>query len=397
MSWYWMRNSCEFSVPDRTDTLKICLASRAPFVGGAEVAAERLATGLRDAGHEVFLLLGRHGEVRDRLEQAGLRCVVSPLYLDDKWKALRNFKARRVLRGILQTERPHVIHSNDLPTHQMVSGVACRLGIPRVCHHRFVYDGATIDWYNKHSAELHIFISNALRHDLCSASLPLAASHGALVYDGLPLPAIPTMECRNRARADLRLPLDKFIVLFAGQVIPIKGVADLLHAWASMGSDWHKRAELVLIGDDLQSNGAYRREMEALALQLNCQARFAGFQTNVSTWLTAADIAVVPSHVEPLSLATLEAMAHELPVIGCAVGGIREIILPGETGLLVPPKSPADLANALSILLMDSAVRQRLGRGGRIRCEQQFSIAVHVQSILEQYRTVLSRCARVAS
>ena len=53
--------------------LKICLASWAPFVGGAEVAAERLAVGLRDAGHDVFVLLGQPGEVLDRMQRAGVR------------------------------------------------------------------------------------------------------------------------------------------------------------------------------------------------------------------------------------------------------------------------------------------------------------------------------------
>src|SRR5205807_1489760 len=126
--------------------LKICLASMAPFVGGAEIAAERLAVGLRDAGYDVVLLLGRDGAVRERLEKAGLRCVVAPMYVTDKWHPLRYVLARRRLRAILRRERPDVLHSNDLPTHQILSDAARPLGIPRVCHHRFPFSGKAIDW-----------------------------------------------------------------------------------------------------------------------------------------------------------------------------------------------------------------------------------------------------------
>src|SRR5262249_26213668 len=101
--------------------LKICLASMAPFVGGAEVAAERLALGRRVAGHDVFLLLGQAGTVQERLEKAGLRCVISPMFHTDRWHPLRYWLARRALTRVLRHERPDVIHSNDLPTNQIVS------------------------------------------------------------------------------------------------------------------------------------------------------------------------------------------------------------------------------------------------------------------------------------
>ena len=78
--------------------------------------------------------------------------------------------------------------------------------------------------------------------------------------------------------------------------------------------------------------------MQGLAAVLGCPARFVGFRKDVPDWLTAADLAVVPSHVEPLGNATLEAMACGLPVVGSEVGGIPEMVVHEETGLLVPPR-----------------------------------------------------------
>src|SRR5260370_6416549 len=104
--------------------------------------------------------------------------------------------------------------------------------------------------------------------------------------------------------------------------------------------------------------------MERAASQGDCPARFLGFQAEVGPWLRASDLVVVPSHVEPLGNVTLEAMSFALPVIGCAVGGIPEMIVPEQTGLLVPPRAPERLAPALARLIADPGARPRPGLGG---------------------------------
>jgi glycosyltransferase involved in cell wall biosynthesis len=194
----------------------------------------------------------------------------------------------------------------------------------------------------------------------------------------------------------LGLSADRPLVLFAGQIIERKGVADTLHAWHQLQGKWGETANLVIVGDDLEGKGAYRATMEALAAELGSSARFVGFQKNVPTWLTAADIVLVPSHAEPLGNATLEAMAHARPVIGGDVGGIPEMVVGEETGLLVPPKSPRDLAAAIDRLLADPALRDQLGTAARERCERLFSLEAHVAAVVRQYEAVLSRqCAEV--
>jgi len=142
--------------------LKVCIASMAPFVGGAEVAAERLGVGLEAVGHEVVMLLGTRNAVMERMCDAGLRCVHRPMCFTDMRRPLRYLRLRRALRRFLRSERPHVVHSNDLPTHQIISDAARGLGIPRVCHHRFPFEQEAIDWFLKFGAERHVFVSRAL-------------------------------------------------------------------------------------------------------------------------------------------------------------------------------------------------------------------------------------------
>jgi glycosyltransferase involved in cell wall biosynthesis len=363
----------------------------APFLGGAEVAAERLGVGLQERGHEVLMLVGQQGPVLERMTKAGLHCVHTPMWMTSKKHVLRYFLDRYRLNGLLRRERPDVLHSNDLASHQMLSAAARGLKILRVCHHRFPYTGRSADWHNKYGAELHIFISRALMEEMCADSATLQREPVTHVYDGIPLPPTPTIADRRSARDNLRLPHDRVIVLFAGQIIARKGVADLLTAWSRMDSEILAAASLIIAGDDLRGEGAYRREMEQSARQLNCQAQFVGFQKNVGEWLTAADIAVVPSLVEPLANANLEAMSHALPVIATAVGGIPEAVLHRQTGLLVAPQAPDELAAALRTLILDADMRTRLGEAGRSRCEQVFGLDAHVDAIVKEYNNLLIR------
>jgi glycosyltransferase involved in cell wall biosynthesis len=376
-------------MPDPSRKWRIALASMAPFVGGAEVALERLAVGLREAGQDVFVILGTRNEVLERMEKAGLRCLHAPMYFTDRWHLLRYWKARNFLRRLLRREQPDLVHSNDLPTHQMVADAAGKLGIPRICHHRFPFPQKAIDWLNKFGAERHLFVSRALMDEMCGNSARLRGSPRGVVHDGLALPAASAPADRLQARTELGLPPDRVVVTFAGQIIPRKGVADLLRAWSLLAPAAREGALLLIVGDDIKDGSKYRREMEGLAAQLGCGARFVGFQKSVDRWLCASDLAVVPSHVEPLGNATLEAMAQGLPVIGCAVGGIPEMIESEQNGLLVPPRDPPTLATALGRLLGDAQLRQVLGARARQRCEERFSLAAHVRSVLQEYERVL--------
>src|SRR5690349_7241433 len=163
-------------LPANRQRLKVCLVSMAPFVGGAEVAAERLGVGLRDAGHDVLMVLGTRNEVHDRMAAAGLRCVHAPMYFTDKLHWFRYWRARRGLRRLLRQERPDVVHSNDLPTHQIVSDAVRGSGIPEVCHHRWIFDGVAIDWMNKFGSARHLFVSKALMDELTANSAKLRAA-----------------------------------------------------------------------------------------------------------------------------------------------------------------------------------------------------------------------------
>ncbi|MEM6332359.1 MAG: glycosyltransferase family 4 protein [Planctomycetota bacterium] len=370
---------------------RICIAGRSPFVGGAEIAAERLALGLADAGASPWLLLGCDGPVAERARHADIEHAITPVDPIGRgnWFAWR----RRVsaITRLLRQRGADSVHVNDLPTARTVAAAARPLGIPVVVHHRFIYGQAAIDWFNATPPAHHVYVSAALRRELAAASPRLADQPAVVLHDGLPLdtPA-PDAAARAAARDTLDLPQDAAVVVFTGQVIERKGVADLIDAWAALDADTRRRARLVIVGDDIAGNGAYRRAMEQRAEQLGIAPRFEGFVTDTTPYLVAADLAAVPSHVEPLGNATLEAMRAGLPVVATRVGGIPEMVDHPITGLLGPPRDPATLANHLAELIESRALRASLGTAARDRCENLFSLPRHAQDVLDLHARLVA-------
>src|SRR5207302_1086565 len=114
-------------------------------------------------------------------------------------------------------------------------------------------------------------------------------------------------------------------------------------------------------------------EQQGARLGLGGEARFLGFQPDVQLCLDALDVFAMPSRCEALPYALLEAIATELPAVGTAVGGVPEVIVPGETGFLVPSRNTQALAAALRPLLESADLRRRFGKAGRERVVQHFN------------------------
>ena len=111
------------------------------------------------------------------------------------------------------------------------------------------------------------------------------------------------------------------------------------------------------------------------ALNLESRVRFLGYVPDLIVAMGAADIVTMPSHEEPYGLVALEGMALGKPVVATGAGGVPSFIRDGDTGLLVPPRDPAALANALSRLLDDPDAARAMGGRARARVEAEFDVA----------------------
>ena len=153
---------------------------------------------------------------------------------------------------------------------------------------------------------------------------------------------------RAAVRARLGLP-EGLVALYVGTLSERKG-ADIFAAALDLAASagWSG----VMIGDGPLSDSIARDHPSVRRLPPTSQAE-------VADWMRAADVVVVPSRREPLGLAAVEALACGTPVVASAVGGLKEVVRDGETGLLIAPEDPAALASAL-IRLKDGALRARL-------------------------------------
>jgi glycosyltransferase involved in cell wall biosynthesis len=163
---------------------------------------------------------------------------------------------------------------------------------------------------------------------------------------------------------------------------PEKGIHHLLYAHSILQARGIT-IRLVLVGD-----GPQRGELEALAktLGISSNVEFLGFQDNVETFLSTFDFFVLPSMTEGIPLSLLEAMANGLPVVATKVGGIPEIVVHQESGLLVPPGQPEALAYAMSQLIQDPGEAERLARNAENRIRERFGMTAMSEAYQFLYR-----------
>ena len=194
---------------------------------------------------------------------------------------------------------------------------------------------------------------------------------------------------RVALRARLGIGAEEIVALQVAALAPHKAQTDLLRAVA-LARVGAPSLRVWIAGD-----GPLRSALEAelRALSLGTEVRLLGFREDVNDLLRAADLFVVSSYLEGMGTATLDAMAAGLPVAATRVGGVPEIVSDGLTGLLVPPRDPGALAEAITRLALDPELRARLGSGGRVKV-LEFS-ADRTEELTEAlYAEILARGGR---
>lgn len=166
------------------------------------------------------------------------------------------------------------------------------------------------------------------------------------------------------------------IVLYTGRLVLGKGLPELVEAASIVAEQFQDPAlRFILVGDGNLHPDLCQRVRQA---GLESQFEFRGAigpdrRSELVQLYRQAQIFVLPSHHEGMPTALLEAMATGLPVISTAVGGSLEVIVSGDNGLMVPPREPKALAQALLTLLRDSSLRRCLGKAGRKTVEEHYS------------------------
>lgn len=333
-------------------------------IGGAEVFVKDLCMELAKHGADVTLWCPSGRPFVSYSQKAG----IAPR----TWKTFGKVDPLTILRltRLIRRERIDVIHTH-LSTASLLGALAARLARIRSVAHVHGLNTATCFRYSSHI----IAVSDAVRRHMLAQGI--REEKITVIHNGVRLECYQPVEC-SEARA--RLGYDPQAPIFGvfGRLSPEKGQRVAVEALFLVKRDLPD-ARLVLAG-----RGPDRESLQtcAEALGVADSVHFAGFVDDVRTLMCACDAVVVPSLREGFGLAAVEAMALCRPVIASAVGGLPEIVVQGETGILVAPNDPNDLARAIIEITTDPALQDRLVRNARARVEENFDLARQSKLIL---------------
>lgn len=354
-------------------------------IGGAEQVAANLCEHLDPARFEVTACyLKENGTVGQQMLDAGVDLVPIP-----GWRAGRDYLTAWKLRKLVRQRRIQLLHSHDI--HSFMDASACRLSTPGLRHvHTFHFGNYP------HRDPRYARIEKLLWR-VPDTLVAVGHEQAATIRDLYGIPAdrmrviwngtdAPTPQLAPEITA--QLPADGTPVIGSiSTLIPQKGLPDLLQA-AALLRQRDRRFVLILAGE-----GKLRAQLEEQTRQLGLQdhVRFLGWVNAASRRaLPAFDIFVQSSHWEAMSVVVLEAMAAAKPMVITAVGENARAVDTETHGLVVPPRSPQALADALDRLLADPALARRLGEAAQRRFSEAFTVQQMIRNHEALYEQLIT-------
>lgn len=336
-------------------------------VAGGQIVALRIAGAARSRGHDVSFISPTGGDFVDLARDDGFHVDVVPLS--------GALSVPSLLRLLLAARGAHVLHTHAHFSLNVLARVAGRIARARVVAHMHIENA----FRPGRGRRAQVALDNATAR-LCAVIVAVSdATRESLVRQGYPPDRVVTIH----NGIDRAAPVDPVrlaegpTVLEVARLAEVKGQRQLILALRELD------ATAVLVGRDIEEGGRY----EEMLRSLGGRVVFAGYRDDVPALLSGCDVFCLPSAMEGLPLVVLEAMAQGKPVVATAVGGTPELVVDGETGILVPPGDVAALARALDGLLRDPERARRMGEAGRSRVEREFTLAASTARVLSLYAT----------
>jgi glycosyltransferase involved in cell wall biosynthesis len=365
--------------------------------GGAERQVMELATRLdrkRFAPHVICLSVG--GPLQPEVEAAGIPVTVIGFrglrIFRRPWRPWMGWREMIQLVQSLRAVRPTIVHGYLFWAYILGTMAARVARVPIVIASRRslgTFKAGRVHYLllerlTNAMTDLWVANSEAVRQDTVRQE-GVDPARIRVIPNGVDPNRFAGSADRPTVRRRLGLPEDGPLLLTVSNLIHYKGHGTLLEA-VPLITRTHPTARFVLAGD-----GPMRAEIERRIATAGVadRVRLLGERIDIPDLLRAADLLVHPSDEEGFPNAILEAMAAGRPVVATRVGGTPELVLDGVTGTLVPPRSPAALAAAVSHLLADSQLADRMGAAGRERAVREFSLARMVERTEALYAEVL--------
>ncbi len=359
--------------------------------GGLEMQALEVTRRLHERGHNVWLAAPEHTRLCTEATRQTINML--PLNVTGYAHPILTWKLSRFLRD-KNIAIVHCQHSRDLATvvpAQHISGRACpvllskRVGSYISKHdlfHRYTYGRLT----------RVLAISEVIRRNVI-ATTPIIAEKVMTFHDAVDLTLFdPAKVDRSEARRtlgirDAMMPTFGFV----GRFSPGKGHEELIEA-VSLLKERQQVFHLVIVGEASHGEEPYAASIRAMAHNrgLDETVTFLGYRADIPTVMAGFDALVFPSHAESFGVVLIEAMAMKRAVVATNCDGVLDIVVDGETGIMVPPKDGRRLAEGMAKLLGDSSLRARMGEAGRKRVEELFDQNKQIGRLEALYESLLS-------
>lgn len=350
---------------------------------------------------EIDLAVGQaENPAFDLLKDAQLSASIGLLHVPTLRRSVhpwRDLKAGIRLYRLIKAGRYRLVHTHTSKAGILGRFAAAAAGVRVIIHspHGTILEGYFSPSVTRCYAALERLAALVSSRIVCLTQLEISQflrarigrkNQYTYIYNGIDLDRFkPHSERREAQRRSLKLLKHDVVCATVGRLVPVKGQADLLKAFAQ-ASQQEPDLRLLMIGD-----GELRSELEAFARDAGVAHRvhFLGWREDVADLLDAADVFVLSSLNEGLGLVLLEAMAKGLPIIATSVGGVPEVIGDDETGVLVPPSDPNALADAMTKLVRNEDLRDQLREAGLRRVRSTFSVDAAFVKTASLYRDLL--------
>lgn len=404
-------------------TARVLYMDHTATMGGGEVALLNLVRYLDREQYRPVVLLFSEGTLRRALEEAGVETHRMPLAASVVNTRKDTLGARSLLRlrDVLQTLRcirqvarfirEHdidLVHTNSLKA-DIVGGVAAKLARTPVLWH--VRDRIDSDYLPGTVVRVFRWLCRALPDCVVANSTSTLGTirlpktkRAATVYSGVVMDGRSTASSsgtwhvvhdgvRQEAFAGIGSSPGGPRVGLVGRISPWKGQHVFLRAAARVRERF-PGARFLVIGGALFEERAYEREVRELARTLGLEecVEFTGHRDDVPELVGGLDLLVHASTTgEPFGQVVVEGMAAGKPVVATRGGGVPEIVEDGVTGLLVPMGDAEAMAGAMERLLADPHAALAMGRRGRERVEERFTIQQTARKVERIYESLLAR------
>jgi L-malate glycosyltransferase len=345
---------------------------------GGQNQAFLLLKGLYERGHAAELLTAHGSSLSHRAKKAGI-------YVHSVSRGYFRLSAAAKIRSLLADGRIELVHANEahgltaawlaLSQHNPPLVVSRRVGFP--------LRSGWLSQARYRRADAILANSEWVAEQAKASGAPKEKIR--VLYEGVEIPAMPSASAKGATRKRWSFEQTDIVLGCVGKLERDKGHEWVIRALAQLRTEF-PQCKLLIGGE-----GEYRKELAALAGELNCKDHviFAGFLKDITAVYEAIDIFVFPSLFEGLGTSLLSAMSYAVPSItfhGCALG---EIVENGVSGIQVEAKNPNAIAEAAARILREPGFGEKLAEAGRARIEEKFSDEKMVENTICVYEEVL--------